>query len=236
MMDKLAALTAEKQTLIATLMWNWCCERNTRREEGKERQCEELVWIIKHQASEFCNLQVALKREASMPVKRWTPPAEEWVKINVDGSYRAVELTGGWGAVLRDHVGEVVSCAAGFLPNIQNALHAEVLAPEAGLRLASELGILKVVLETDALLLKEALEEEGINFSSLGVVIDRLKAFICSQFMEYKIEHCPRLCNQVAHALAAKGTLMAGVPDCVSDGCDPCVALLVASDLASRTV
>ncbi|KAE8814839.1 hypothetical protein D1007_07853 [Hordeum vulgare] len=172
-----------------------------------------------------------------MHVKRWAPPAEEWVKINVDGSFKAINLNGGWGAVLRNHDDEVVACAAGFLSNIHSALHSEVLlTAEVGLRLASELGVQKVVLKTDALVLKEALKEEGVNFSCLGVVFDRLRTFIRSQFMGYKIEHCPRMCNQIAHALAAKGTLRAGMTDSVSDGCDPCVSALVTSECASHTV
>ncbi|KAE8798197.1 hypothetical protein D1007_26488 [Hordeum vulgare] len=126
--------------------------------------------------------------------------------------------------------------ALGFLPNMQSALHSEVLAAEAGLRLASELGVQKVVLETDALLLKEALEEEGVNFSCVGAVFDRLRTFIRSQFLGYKIEHCTRICNQVAHALAANGTFMAGVPDSLSDRCDPCVSAVLASDCASHIV
>ena len=56
--------------------------------------------------------------------------------------------------MFRDHAGDVMVCAAGFLPNILNALHSEMLAAESALHLASDLGMGRVYLETDALLLK----------------------------------------------------------------------------------
>ena len=41
--------------------------------------------------------------------------------------------------------------------------------------------------------------------------------------------YCPRECDKVAHTLAAKGALMAGVPDVVTDGLDPSMSVLVAA-------
>ncbi|KAE8814753.1 hypothetical protein D1007_07990 [Hordeum vulgare] len=127
-------------------------------------------------------------------------------------------------------------CAAGFLENLLSPLHSEMLAAEAALLLASEQGMGRVYLETDALMSKEALDDAGVDLSSLGVVADRLKAFILSNFIEYKIMHCPRTCNQVAHTLASKGAQMAAEPKSVTDGPDSCVPDLVTSDLASHTV
>lgn len=127
-------------------------------------------------------------------------------------------------------------CAAGFLPNILNALHLEMFAAEAALHLASDLGMGRVYLETDAVLLKEALYDRAVDFSNLGVVADRLKDFMLCNFIECKTVYCPRTCNQVAHTLETKGSLMVGVATCVADRPDSCVSLLVASDLASHTV
>ena len=138
--------------------------------------------------------------------------------------------------MFKDHVGEAMACAAGFLPNLLNPLHSEMLAAKAALHLVSDMGMGRVYLETDALLLKEALDDTSVDLSCLGVVADRLKTFIVCNFIECKIVHCSRTCNQVAHTLATKGSLMAGVPNSVTDGSDPCVSALVASDLASLTV
>ena len=56
-----------------------------------------------------------------------------------------------------------------------------MLAAEAALHLASDLGMGKVYMETDALLLKEALDD-----TCLGVVADCLKAFIMCNFIEWQ--------------------------------------------------
>ena len=102
-----------------------------------------------------------------------------------------------------------MACAAGFLPNLLNPLHSEMLA---ALHLASDLGMGRVYLETNALLLKEALDDTSVDLSCLGVVADRLKTFIVCNFIECKIVHCSRMCNQAGHTLATKGSLMSWVP------------------------
>ncbi|KAE8769473.1 hypothetical protein D1007_58936 [Hordeum vulgare] len=129
-----------------------------------------------------------------------------------------------------------MACAAGFLENLLSPLHSEMLGREADVSLTSELGIGKVYLKTDALLLKESLDDAGVDLSYLGVVADRLQAFILCNFIECKSVHGPRTCNQVAHTLASKGSLMAGEPNNATDGPDPRVSNLAASDLASDTV
>ncbi|KAE8802157.1 hypothetical protein D1007_22020 [Hordeum vulgare] len=66
-----------------------------------------------------------------------------------------------------DHVGEAMACVARFLPNLLNPLHSQMLAVEAALHLASDLGMGRVYMETDALLLKEALDDTVVDLSCL---------------------------------------------------------------------
>jgi hypothetical protein len=46
-------------------------------------------------------------------VKRWTRPAEDVLKINSDGSFNWQTGAGGWGAVIRNSMGQVVKAGAG---------------------------------------------------------------------------------------------------------------------------
>ncbi|KAE8778189.1 RNA polymerase II subunit A C-terminal domain phosphatase SSU72 [Hordeum vulgare] len=46
------------------------------------------------------------------------------------------------------------------------------------------MGMGRVYLETDALLLKEALDEDGTDLSCIGMVVDQLKEFIRCNFIE----------------------------------------------------
>ena len=59
---------------------------------------------------------------------------------------------------------------------------------------------------------------------------------ISCNFGAVKILYCPRACNQVAQAIAAKGALMADEPNFLSNGPVPFVTELVASNIASHTV
>jgi hypothetical protein len=163
-------------------------------------------------------------------------PEDNWIKVNIDGSFKPNKLSGGWGAVLRDADGDVIACFAGFIPNLQNAFQAEALAAEHALKIAQAFGMGRVCLETDALLLKNALEDNRTDLSCAGMVIEQIKAYACSNFSAFKVLYCPRTCNCVAHALAAKGAGMAGEAEFVTDGVAPFVTELVASDLALPTV
>jgi ribonuclease HI len=235
--EAMLSFSAEKSATIATLLWCWWCERNSVREGKCGRTSEDLAWTVKIQADEFLKLkEVAPKTNTEGLLKRWVAPDEDWIKVNIDGSFKPNELSGGWGAVFRDADGDVIACSAGFIPNLQNALQAEVLAAEHALKIAQAFGMGNVCLETDALLLKNALEDNRVDLSCVGIVIERIKAYACCNFSAVKILYCPRTCNQVAHALAAKGAMMAGEAEFVTDGLAPFVTDLVASDLALPTV
>ena len=95
MVEKLIAFPMEKQALIATLMWNWWCERNNRREGGKGIQSEELAWIIEHQTNEFRDIQLEPTKHGLKPQQRWKPPPAEWIKINIDDSFKPNDCNGG---------------------------------------------------------------------------------------------------------------------------------------------
>ncbi|KAK1606712.1 hypothetical protein QYE76_030385 [Lolium multiflorum] len=53
---------------------------------------------------------------AAKPVEHWQPPAEDWVKVNVDGAFRTADGNGGGGVVIRDHHGVFQCGASHFFP------------------------------------------------------------------------------------------------------------------------
>ena len=87
-------------------------------------------------------------------------------------------------------------------------------------------------MEIDAVLVKNAVEGDEYRLSALGGIITELRLLLMSEFVQFRVEVCPRLCNKVADALAAFGC------NCPSDdqitwGDVPCfVENLVTSDLA----
>ena len=61
------------------------------------------------------------------------------------------------------------------------------------------------MVEIDAVLVKNAVEGDEYRLSALGGIITELRLLLMSEFVQFRVEVCPRLCNKVADALAAFG-------------------------------
>ena len=68
------------------------------------------------------------------------------------------------------------------------------------------MGIHNFILETDALLTKQALQGGGFRLSPLGGLIHKLKELLTDEFSAIQVSHVPRRCNKVAHELARLGS------------------------------
>lgn len=180
--EGLLNLTDEKQTPMATVLWNWWLERNKVREGGVARTPDDLTFIIRNQARSF--LEIATKPTAALSddVQSWRKPDEGWVKINVDGSFLPDSEDGGWGAVLRDCSGVVLASGAGNLFNLQSASQAEAMAALQGVKLANVKGHRNVILETDSLFLRSVLLSAESDKSPFAVIIEQIMAFFLSRF------------------------------------------------------
>ena len=77
---------------------------------------------------------------------RWIPPQAELLKFNGDGAFKPGEQHGGWGVVVRDDTGQLVSAAAGWAVGLRDAFMAELKALEAAINLASSLGAIRASL------------------------------------------------------------------------------------------
>jgi hypothetical protein len=60
-------------------------------------------------------------------------------------------------------------------------------------------------LESDAYLVKIALEGDEYRLSALGGIVTELRLLRMSEFVDARVQICPRSCNKVADALAAFG-------------------------------
>lgn len=89
------------QLRVIMLLWLWWLERNRVR-EGERRSASELAFIITAQADEFLKIATKAHRFQNSESRHWCKPAEDVLKINVDGSFMAEMRKGGWGFVIRD--------------------------------------------------------------------------------------------------------------------------------------
>ena len=66
-------------------------------------------------------------------------------------------------------------------------------------------GAERVIVETDSLVLKQALKNSTHWLAPTGGLICELQSLLAKSFSSFVVEYVPRLCNRVAHALAALG-------------------------------
>jgi len=108
--------------------------------------------------------------------------------------------------VIRDNEGDVIQAGAGKILHALDAWHTELLACINGVKAAQSMGIDNFILETDALLTKQAMQGGGFRLSPLGGLIHELKELLTEEFFAVQISHVPRRCNKVAHELARLGS------------------------------
>ncbi|XP_073121137.1 uncharacterized protein [Henckelia pumila] len=104
------------------------------------------------------------ERSAQPILCRWRHPAVGLVAVNCDASYRASNDTGGYGIIIRDHMGRVkmtkasrfrMSCAidkqkASRMEYGVKVLMLEMIAIRDGLRLSKSLGFMAVEVRSDS--------------------------------------------------------------------------------------
>ena len=115
--------------------------------------------------------------------------------------------TGSWGFVLRDSDGDVVLSGRGRINHlVLSAFHAQVIAALQGVQAALSLGVSRLILETDALMLQQELASKESFAKPEGGLVQELKLIVSTNFSFFFVcSFKRRECNRVAHALAELG-------------------------------
>jgi ribonuclease HI len=153
---------------------------------------------------EWTNSRTSCPVHQAGRVERWRPPSQGWTKINADGAFNRESGHGGCGVVLRDHHGGFLAGACHFFPSVSDPEQAELLACRRGLVVAKELGLEKVLLETDCAAVVSKLHGKEMDRSIYGPLVDEVKLML-QEFAEAEVGHVRRVCNGVAHCLAKLG-------------------------------
>lgn len=130
-----------------------------------------MAYVVAALADRFQTKVAATQLSDSGQVSRWRRPEQGVLKVNTDGAFDSKTGTGGWGFIIRDDRGDMIQAGAGGEEFLQNAFHAELLGCLAGLKAVASLGISRVVLETDASLVKVAVEGDEYRLSVLGGIV-----------------------------------------------------------------
>ncbi|XP_042939486.1 uncharacterized protein LOC122274515 [Carya illinoinensis] len=131
----------------------------------------------------------------------WQVPPHGFYKLNVDAALFFDLKKAGVGGVLRDERGEMVLAMSKAEHELHDPESVELVAILRGLQFILQLGIRKIVLESDSLLMVEALKANQDSLSLQGNMLKEVKNMM-NCFEEKKVQHVCRSGNQVAHTLA----------------------------------
>ena len=184
---------------MSITLWFVWSERNLVREEGRRRPAEIVVRAIKIYVGEMGDPPQTLQKAHVQRVVSWPRPPEGHLKLNCDASFIPEKKCGGWGFLIRDSDGDVVLSGWGRVNHLLNAFQAEAIACLQGVQAACNLGIGRLILETDALKVKQALSTEEIDLSATGGLVEELKFIVSTSFVSFECVHVPRTCNKAAH-------------------------------------
>ena len=67
----------------------------------------------------------------------------------------------------------------------------------AGVMLAEEVGAERIVVETDSVVLKQALQNSTHRLATIGRVICQIHALLATSFSSFVIDYVPRSCDRL---------------------------------------
>ncbi|KAL5819286.1 hypothetical protein ACOSQ4_023128 [Xanthoceras sorbifolium] len=144
---------------------------------------------------------VPLLVRCGLVVERWQAPSPRWVKINSDV---VVDVQGhrlGFGVVFRDFAGKVLVSYTSLLLGLFSSDIGEALAILLGLRLAIDMGLSSVCVESDAASIVKQLSSRASSCSDIGLVLDDI-LYLAVDFSGLSFSSVCRCANKVAHSFA----------------------------------
>ena len=104
------------------------------------------------------------------------------------------------GVIIRDYKGEAIAGMCRLLNGNFSVLETKLLAMEAGILLAKDLGFQQIIIESDSLLAAHSISAKIISGEIGHIVQGMLRNLDC--FGSWKVQHVEREFNRVAHELA----------------------------------
>lgn len=204
-LDELWRINEPKRVEIIAMWWNRWNQRNNVCEGRGRLAASEVAHRARCLAAGSLQFCKPVRQRAICSPGKWEPPEADLLKFNVDGAYKTGDRQAGWGVVAHDADGQVISTVAGCSDGIQDAFMTELKALEAAINLASSLGAIRVVFETDAQMLMYEMNNTAIDLSPAAAIIEDLKYQCRNWFSKCSIISCKREVNGVAHELAKIG-------------------------------
>ncbi|KAG6469540.1 hypothetical protein ZIOFF_070469 [Zingiber officinale] len=114
-------------------------------------------------AAQAMGIQVRIRTLHTVSAVHWRRPDDGWFKLNTDGCSRGNPGESSYGAIVRDHSGQVVVARQGVLGEGSN-IRAELMAILRGLELCVDRQLSPIWLESDSLVALHIIRSSGISW------------------------------------------------------------------------
>jgi hypothetical protein len=161
----------ELQVKIITLMWVLTSERNAVNTSERMKRASQVAMQTQRYYMEFRDFFMRRSDMKLADQKRWAKPRPDFMKVNVDASFREGVMTGGWGFVARNEAREIECVGAGNINAVSSSLQAEAIACLQALSCIAQQGMMAIELETDYLNLKNTLRSNDWDATPEGMLI-----------------------------------------------------------------
>lgn len=131
----------------------------------------------------------------------WCPLSGLAFKLNFDAAIFSNTSSSGFGAIIRNGMGEVMVGLLARGPYIASSKEGEVLACRKALEFAIDFGFREIVLEGDNATVMKSLMSPQVNMSRLGHIYEDI-CILATGFRSQTISCFRRGANGVAHSLA----------------------------------
>ena len=110
------------------------------------------IWkFAKRYLQDYKEASSSFGKDKTCVTSSWRPPPARVFKINVDGATSENGRNSSVGVIIRDSKGMTVAASANYLLGQFSVLETETLAVECGILLAREMGLVQIIIETDAI-------------------------------------------------------------------------------------
>jgi hypothetical protein len=160
----------------------------------------------------------------------WRLPPSEIFKAKWDATLNSKRGKLGFGSVVCDSQGVVFAVSSHSVNACVDPVVAEALVALHTMEFRRNRGLTSIILEGDSLLVDNAINMLGFNWSLLGNIISDIQGILYG-FHNWKVQRT----NAVAHFLAKDGVNQESKRkwmDCIPD----CIRLIVLSEIYSRIV
>ena len=126
MLEKIWTLQDEIQQKIILLLWCWWSARNKANAGERMKSAQEVVSDVFYHMNAWNSANHQKNHSSKLSGSQtWKAPPDDFYKINCDGSFLPGMCRGGWGFVIRNHLGQVAAAGVGPAAYLLNAQHAE---------------------------------------------------------------------------------------------------------------